>query len=360
MGFTASELADINVGALENYLDKGKVWKQNIQNKPMLAAFNAAAGKFSGGKEFVSFAVSSGRGGGTLQGYAGDDQVGYYNPTGLKRARFAWKEHHIGTVLTHTELKIDGIDVVEDGADQDTRRMSGREAHALVNLLDEKNAMLGEDYAFSLDRLLHGDGSSDAKAIAGIKSILLAAPAAGVTGGISRVTNAWWRNRAATAANAAAGGQGAITSNPANGGALIEFMDKEIRQRARFKNGSTNVKYFAGSDFIDAYRLEMRANGTYTMNGWRGGKPDGSMADPQHDGIDLVYDPTMDDIGENKRCYAIDMGRSGVRLLYMDGQRMKRHHPARPYDRYVMYNGITMTGVLVAKQLNTSGVYDIA
>ena len=54
------------------------------------------------------------------------------------------------------------------------------------------------------------------------------------------------------------------------------------------------------------------------------------------------------------------MGRTGVRLLYMDGNRMKKHNPARPYDRYVMYNGITMTGVMVAKQLNTSAVYDIA
>ena len=53
------------------------------------------------------------------------------------------------------------------------------------------------------------------------------------------------------------------------------------------------------------------------------------------------------------------MGRAGLRLLYMDGQRMKKHAPARPYDRLVMYNGITMTGVMVARQLNTSGVYDI-
>jgi hypothetical protein len=44
----------------------------------------------------------------------------------------------------------------------------------------------------------------------------------------------------------------------------------------------------------------------------------------------------------------------------MDGQRMQKHNPARPYDRYVMYNGITTTAVMVAKQLNTSAVYDIA
>jgi hypothetical protein len=360
MAFTADELADINVATLETYLDKGKVWKQNVQNKPALAAFNGSAGKFAGGKEFVSFAVKSGQGGGALAGYSGDDQVAYYNPTGLKRARAPWKEHHIGMVLTHTELKTDGIDIVEDGADQSTSSMSGREMQALANLLDEKNDTLGEDYAFSLNRLIWGDGSSDAKAIAGVRSIILDSPAVGTTFGISRVTNSWWRNRAATTAFAGAGGQGPITVNPANGGALIEFMDKEIRQLGRYKNGSTNIKMFAGSDFIDGYKKELRANGNYTLNGWVGKTPDGSMADPSHNGTPFTYDPTLDDLSLSKRCYALDMGRTGIRLLYMDGQRMKKHSPARPYDRYVMYNGITMTGVMVAKQLNTSGVYDIA
>ena len=58
--------------------------------------------------------------------------------------------------------------------------------------------------------------------------------------------------------------------------------------------------------------------------------------------------------------YVLDIGRNGIRLLYMDGQRMKKHNPARPYDRLVTYNGITTTAVLTAWQLSTSSVYDIA
>lgn len=359
MAFTPDELANINNASLENFLDKGKVWKQNVANKPMLEAFNAAAGKFSGGKEYVSFGVKAGQGGGSLKGYTHDDQLDFYNPTGLKRGRYAWKEHHIGMVITMTELKIDGINVDEDGTDQSTSPMDGREEHALANLLDEKNDTLGEDYAFSLDRLLHGDGSADPKALAGIASIILDVPTAGSTAGLSRVAHPYWRNRAATAAYNGVGGQNAIASNTANGGALIEFMDKEVRQRSKYKNGATRWRYFCGSDFIDAYKKEMRANGYYTNTGWGDKKPDGSMQDPSHGGLPLEYDPTMDDLGLAKRCYAIDMGRAGVRLLYMDGNRMKKHKPARPYDRMVMYNGITTTAVLVAKQLNTSGVYDI-
>ena len=174
------------------------------------------------------------------------------------------------------------------------------------------------------------------------------------------MANSWWRNRAATTAHSGSGGQGPVTSSASNGGALIEFMDKERRARSKYANGRTKVRYFCGSDFIDAYKLELRANGYYTQSGWGGAKPDGSMEDPNHAGLPLEWDPTMDDLGPSKRCYALDMGKTGLRLLYMDGQRMKKHNPARPYDRYVMYNGITMTGVMIAKQLNTSGVYDIA
>lgn len=359
MAFTADEIANINNSALEAYIDKGKVWAQNIANKPMLQAFNANAGKFSGGKEVVSFAVKAGQGGGALTGYTHDDQLNYYNPTGTKRAKFPWREHFIGIQVTHTELKTDGINIIEDGADQTTQEMDGREEHVLANLLDEKMDDLGEDYAFSLDRLLHGDGSSDAKAIAGIQSIILDVPAVGSTGGFSRVTQPYWRNRAATVANGLAGGQGAITVNTANGGALIEFLEKEWLQLSKYRKGTTKYKIFAGSDFIAGYRKEMRANGYYTNNGLKG-TVDGSQGALEWKNVPVEWDPTMDDIGQSKRCYVIDMSKTGVRLLYMDGNRMKKHNPARPYDRMVMYNGISMTGVLVAKQLNTSAVYDIA
>lgn len=359
MPFTIDELANINNSVLETYIDKGKVWKQNIANKPMLEAFNSAAGQFPGGKDYVSFAISAGQGGGSLAGYTGDDQVSYYNPTGTKRARFAWKEHHIGTKITHTELKIDGISVDESGADQSTSMQDGREAQALANLLDEKTEQLGEDYAYSLDRLVHGDGTSDSKALAGIQSIILASPAVGSTGNVSRVANSWWRNRAATAAFASAGGQDRITSATTNGGALITFLEKEWPLLTKYKKGSTKHRIFAGNDWIQAYKAEIRANGYYSQTGFNKGA-DGSFGDVAWKGIPIEWDPTLDDLSLSKRAYFIDMGRTGLRLLYMNGQRMKKHNPARPYDRYVMYNGITTTAVMIAKQLNTSAVYDIA
>ncbi len=359
MAFTADEIANINNSALEHYIDKGKVWAQNIANKPMLQAFNASAGKFPGGKDYVSFGVKSGQGGGSLAGYSGDDQLSFYNPTGTKRAKFPWREHFMGITITHTELKIDGINVVEDGADQSTNNMDGAEEHRLAHMLEEKMSDMGEDYAYSLDRLIHGDGTTDAKAIAGIQSIILDSPSVGSTGTLSRVANTWWRNRAATAANGSAGGQGAITSATANGGALIEFLEKEWLQLSKYRKGTTKYRLFAGSDFIAAYRKEMRANGYYTNNGLKG-SVDGSQGPVEWHGTSIEWDPTLDDLSLAKRLYVIDMSKTGLRLLYMDGNRMKKHNPARPFDRMVLYNGLSMTGVMVAKQLNTSAVYDIA
>lgn len=359
MAFTADELSDINNMALETYLDKGEVFKQDVTNKPMLAAFQEAAGSFTTGKENVSFLVGSGYGGGSLAGYTGDDQLSHYNPTGSVRFRMPWKEHYIGMVVTMTELKIDGIDVVENGAKQTTREMSDREAQALANIFDDKNEKLGADYNFSLDRLIHDDGSSDVKALAGIKAFILENPFTGTTGGINRAANTWWQNDAMTAAANGAGGLNKITSASTGGGVLITAMDTAARRRSKYANGQTKVRYFCGSDFIDAYKAELRANGYYSQTGWTGQVPDGSMKDPKHGGLPLEWDPTMDDLGKSKFCYAIDMGKRGLRLLYADGQKYKKHNPARPYDRMVMYNGISMTGVMVARQLNTSGVYEI-
>jgi hypothetical protein len=197
-----------------------------------------------------------------------------------------------------------------------------------------------------------------AKAMAGLSSIILDNPLSGTTFGVSRTVNSWWRNRAATAAYAAAGGQGAITSSPTNGGALIEFLENEWVQLNRYVQGGTKIMMFAGSDFISAYKREIRANGYYSQTGFSGNQ-DGGMGDIGFKGVSIQYDPTMDNLNLSKRCYVVDMGRTGLRLMYMDGQRLKKHNPARPYDRYVMYAGLTMTGVMICKQLNTSAVYDI-
>lgn len=359
MPFTAEQLADKQNSAMTFWINRRK--KSDVQNAsamPMLAEFEKRAKeRITGGNGEIAVKVRGEGGGLRLQGYSHDDQVAYGNPAGLRHAKYRWREHHIGMVITHTELKEDGIEVVESGGRETTNEIAEGELIKLADLFEEKLDMMGEDFDLEKNRLLHSDGTADPKALAGIMSILTEAPASGMTGGLSRVLNPWWRNRAATAANAAAGGQGPITSSPSNGGALITFLQGEKRRRTRFSNGNAAVIYFAGSDWIGAYENELRSNGSYSMTGFRGAQ-DAAMGSLKFDGDPVVWDPYLDDLGLSKRAIAIDM--KAIRLEYMKGQRMKRHHPARPYDRYVLYNGITMTGALIADRLNSSGIYDIA
>lgn len=357
MPFTQAEIDSAANSTLEFFLDKGQSFAQNIQQKPMLRAFDAAAGTFSGGLDTVSWGVNSGQGGGSLQGYTHDDQVGYYNPANQKRARGAWREHHIGIGLTQTELKQDGILLTEENVTQSTSNKDDREMYALVNRLEQKLELMSEDYAVSMDSLIHGDGTSDPKSLAGLASILLEAPTTGTTFGISRAANSWWRNRARTSANS-----NIITSSTTGGGELLQVLQKEKRQLKRYAQGGVRHRCFAGSDLIDALERELRANGQYTLRGFAGREAvDGAMATDE--GIpfgewNIIYDPTLDNIGKSKYLYVVDFKR--VRLMYMQGERMKKHSPARPYDRYVMYKAVTTTGLMVAQQLNTSGVYQIS
>ena len=352
MPFTAEEIANINNSSLETFIKKGEVMKQNVQNKPFLKALDEASGTFTGGNEYASVGVKSGQGGGSLAGYTHDDQVSYYNPASTKRAKYAWKEHHIGTVWTHTEAKRDGINVVDN--DQDTSAQDGREMQALANIIDEKNDDLGEDYAKSLNILCWGDGTSDTKALAGIRSLLLEAPTTGTTGGISRAANSWWRNLALTDANSNTD----VTGSVSNGGALLQAIQKTLRNLARYAQGGTRWRFFCGSDFYDQMEVELRANGNYTQDGFmRQGATDGGMAELTFKGKKIEHDFSLDDISKQKFMYIVDMRR--IRLMYMNGEKMKKHTPARPYDRYVMYNGITTTAVMVAEQLNTSAIIEL-
>lgn len=359
MAFTANELSNIANSALDFFMNKGEVMEQKVQAKPLLSHFEKNAKTFPGGKGDISFAVKGEYGAGgvndSLTGFTHNDQVSFYTPANVKRAAFPWREHHIGLTLTHTELKIDGISV-SDTNGEGVSRHSQRELTVLVNLLDDKLSDFAERYSDTLNRLLWGDGTTDAKALAGLRAVLVANPAAGTLGGLSRATYSWWRNRACTAAAAAASsGKNAVTSATANGGALVTELQGEFRQLRRY-GGQPNT-FYAGSDFIAAMEREMRANGTYTMNGFRGVQ-DAAMGGMQFDGVKVTYDPTLDDLGLTKRAYIWDSRH--IHLMKMENEWKRQHTPARPHDQFVLYRSITCTGQLVAKQVNSALVIDIA
>ncbi len=367
MAFTADQLTNISNAALDYYFAKGDVFRQSLQKRPLWDLMERKAKTFPGGKGDISIAVegafTDGGGYDTVKGYTHNDTVGFFNPANIKRAAFAWREHHIGLSLTHTELKIDGISVVDTNGENTTNH-GQRELTVLVNLLEDKLFALGEQYARSMNTLAYGDGTSDAKALAGIGSIIKANPVAGTVGGLSNVDNKWWRNRARTAAyktavdaNSALAGHGgdAVTSSTTAGGALIKVLQYEYRQLTRY-GGQPDVAV-CGSAFLEALESEIRANGLTSMTGFD--KPhDVSVGTVSFMNTDFIYDPTLDDLNLSKRCYWVDS--KNIFLMKMDGEWRKQHTPARPYNQFLMYRSITSTGQMVAKQLNSSLVIDIA
>src|SRR6185369_14900323 len=118
MAFTAGEVTNITNAALDYYLDKGDQWRQTLQKRPLMDKLIAKKKTFPGGKGDITVAVSGDFGAGgtndSLAGYTHNDTVVFYTPANIKRARYPWREHHLGITLTHTELKIDGISVTDD------------------------------------------------------------------------------------------------------------------------------------------------------------------------------------------------------------------------------------------------------
>jgi len=355
MAFSAGELANIANAVLDYYIDRGQVYANSLQDKPTLQAMDAAAKEFPGGKGDVSVAVK-GQYTTTVAGYTHNDTVTYANPANIKRANFSWKEHHAGISVTLTELKRAGIVVADTMNSASTSNVSEQEQIELANLLEDKLDDMMEGYSRGFNNFLWGDGTVDAKALAGIRSIIKDNPTVGSVGGIdqSLAANSWWRNRASLAIATTAAGE-----------ELTEFLHTEMRQLRRY-GGRPNLAV-AGSAFLDRLSKEIRSKGNYTQTGFaRRGATDFGMAEISYNGLVFQYDPTLDDLGTTavagkdfrKRCYIIDT--SKINLMYMRGEKMKRHSPARPADQYVMYRAITTTAVMGATQLNCHGVYEIA
>jgi hypothetical protein len=368
MAFTAGELTNIANAALDYYLDRGDQWRQTLQKRPLFDRMVSRKKYFPGGKGDISIAISGDFGAGgtndSVKGYTHNDQVVFYTPANIKRANYPWREHHIGLTLTHTELKLDGISVVDPGSNgEKTTEHSKREMTVLVGLLEDKLFDLGEQYARKFNLLLYGDGVADAKALAGLKLLVADDPSVGLVGGVDRATVPWWRNRARTAAFGAkvtgtpalgAWGGDSVTVDVANGGALLQILQAERRQLTRY-GGSPDLMV-AGSDFIGGMEKEIRANGNYSMTGFTKNQ-DGSMGDMYFAGSEVLYDPTLDDLGLSKRCYWLDTKK--IMMMCMEDEWMHRHTPARPFDKFIMYRSITSTCQLIGKQFNSSLVIDI-
>lgn len=360
MPLTAAQLSDVAAAAMDAHIKRPQVLAQNRIARPMWEAFDRKAKTFPSGKSDVEATIADGTGSIPMQGYTADESVTFVNPTGLMKAKYPWKETFLGLTVTGTELKADGITLIDsEGGAQRTQEKDGAERQRLAHLLKYKMDNLEDSRDKGFDDLLHSDGAATPRLPGGVMAVVKDDPAAGTTGGVNRTTNTWWRNRARTAAALAAGtGLGPIVSDPSNGGELIQTLQGEFRQMRARAGGRDKLEAFCGSDFLDAYEREIRANGGYSETGFRSGNVDGAMRQVSHGGIILTWDPSMDALGQNKRAYFLDL--NAIYLDWMVGERRKKANPVRPADKFIFMTGYSDTFAFVAERVNSSGVFDIA
>lgn len=343
MPFTPAQLSNMANAALDFYI-KGPAMAQTIQDRPMYAKLKAVQKTFSGGNGLIRRNVKGEYTTG-MTGFEGDDVLSFANPTNLKQIYFPWREMHGGIETTFTELKKDGISVVDSLTGAGTTDHSDAEATRITGIFADKLDDMREGTMRSMNSIFWLDGSQDPKVCPGIRSFIVDAPTTGVIACIDRAATSWWRNRASLGIAPSASLQ-----------TLTKTLRSEVRQLRRY-GGKPNVAV-CGSSFMDALETEVSEKGVYTQAGFAR-TTDISMGDIAMRGVgSWQYDPTLDDMGLAKYGYLIDT--THLYPMVMEGEDMKKHVPARPHDQLVIYQGLTWTGALVCDQMNCHGVYSIA
>lgn len=347
MPFTAQEVENVAQAVLDFHMNTPNVRSQTLQDKPLLQKLTAKQQEFPGGKDYIDVRVK-GDYTTTIQGFEHDDTVTYANPANLKTAKYPWKLIHAGIQMTMHELAKAGISISDTSTGKGETRHSDLEKIQLVDLLKDKVEDMVEGYDRGKNEMFWLDGTQDSKVVPGVRSFILDDPTtATVVAGIDQSANTWWRNRASLG----------LTATTASDQVVVQTLQYEWRQLRRY--GGRPDMVFAGSDFLDWMEQELRAKGTYTMEGWTSkGKTDASVADISFKGTQFMYDPTLDDMSRSKYCYVLDT--KHIYPMVIEGESMKKHQPARPESKYVFYRALTWVGGLVCNQRNAQGVYSIA
>lgn len=346
MELTVQELENVTNATIDYHIKTPAIRAQTLQNKPFLKALMERKKTVPGNKGEITFGVK-GEYTTTLMGFSGDDDVEYQNPANMKRGRTSYKLLHAGISFTMDEMLRNGISINETLNGASERRHSDRDTVALADLMKDKVDDMMEGSDRGLNQMLWDDGTQDAALVPGVRSVVLDDPtSATVVLGIDQSSNTWWRNRASL---------GLSTATPSNL-VIMTKLQNEWRQLRRYGCNPTDV--FCGSSWLEAMENELRSKGNFTQDGWSMSKAtDGSLADIKFNGVNFIYDPTLDDMGRAKYCYVFDMRR--MHLVAIDGEDGKDHKPARPPTQYVFYRAKTWALGFYSDQRNGQAVYSI-
>lgn len=328
------------------YYVRGPALSQTMEDRPLLKMFRDKQKTFPAGNLQISEPVQGSYmsdTAGFFTGYQEDDQLSFAQAQNVLRVVYPWKEVHAGLIISHTELKKDGITITDHQKEHDHSDALTRLTGILENRLDD----YAESWARMMNRMIWLDGSQDVKQTPGLTSILTETPGAGNTGGLNRANYWWWQHRAFIGVNA-------LTAS-ADGQNLTRFLRADLRKLKQYQ-GKPNTPV-CGSDFITALELEVGQKGVYTQEGFTK-ENDMGMNKIKMLGLGTFFwDPTLDDLGYSKRCYVFDSRR--IQLRPMQDEDNKLITPERPYQYMVFLRSMTWTGAMVATQLNSNAVYEV-
>ncbi|MEW5251266.1 phage major capsid protein [Microbulbifer sp. 2201CG32-9] len=347
MPFTPQEIQDAGKAVLDFHL-KNSPEDQIKQDRPLLKALMPKKKSFPGAKEYVveqlRVAYQS-----NFQFYRGEQQVTYNRRQTLDQAKFPWRSAHDGLYLDEDRLAQHGIKIDDNGQGGNVTRA---EAIQLSNLLDEQMVALDEGWEDAFDRVCWLDGSGSADDLAGIDYLVPLDPSTGTVGGIDRATELWWRNNTATAL--------------AGGGDIIPALEEEWKNCIRF-GGQAPTHIFAGWDWIQAFRMEAKAEIERFVRTGTGRATIDPATDLQFNGVPITWVPQFDDNFDgsvaplthwSKRCYLLNL--KSIRLRPMQGQDRISRKPPRPHDKYVTYWALTWKGALTMNRARCNAVLALA
>ncbi len=350
MAFTAEQISYAGKAAIDFIIRKKPEDLYNTE-RPLLKSLQATKKPFPGAKQYINekLRISNDS---NFQWFGADDAVSYNRKRTLEEANFAWGSCHDGFALTEEELLQNYITMTDDS----TSRPTTSEKHQFINLMEENTETLMLGFKEKFDYELHLDGTQDTEAVPGLDLFIDTDPTTGTVGGIDRsvAANSFFRNQ--------------FKLNIAStAGLLSEEMEKLWRSCTRVGGNSPNF-ILAGSKFIDAYKKDA----TSTINrdraiGGRGGTAfDTAVTDIFFRGVEIVWDPVMDDLEAalapgtawDKRCYFINT--RFMKLRPAKGQDMVVRRPPRVYNRYTHYWGLTWRGAMTITNPATCAVLSIA
>lgn len=353
MPFNADQITEIGHYAIANFARNDPIDQVNWE-RPLWSMLVKNKQEEVGGNQFYSENVyqSNDSNG---QNYFGADQVTYNSRDPVRLTQFAWYNYHNGFGFDEDTLKANGIIKTDDreavASDGEKVQLSNRLKSAYYSM----KMGTQED----LDIEFHLDGTQSAKAVPGLSNLVSLTPGTGIVGGIDAGTSTYWRNNTAL---------GIVTTTPSDGN-INAAMKRMARANSLYGGKRTNF-IIAGQAFLEALEKENKAIShlNVTMdNSGRGTTYDGSVNRTFFNGVEVLWDPTFEQMDTRfgpfatpwtKRAYMLNT--DTIKLRPVTGFWMLDRKPPRVYDRYVHYWARTCSYRLTINQRNANAVLSIA